>query len=128
MLGYSRPNLAGPDVSASSPKHFAQMRWYVDGRLYYTMRSSGGNKTSGGWFSLQPCTGDACWAAPARSGNAPFDRRFHLVLNLALGSEATGFTMINGQGIREEQLAATLEQPKQMLVDWVRVWGVPPGA
>ncbi|KAL4422126.1 hypothetical protein ABPG77_003411 [Micractinium sp. CCAP 211/92] len=106
----------------------SEMRWYVDGRLFYTMRSSGGNKTSGGWFSLQPCTGDACWAAPARGGSAPFDRRFHLVLNLALGSEATGFTMINGQGIREDQLAATLAQPKQMLVDWVRVWGVPPGA
>lgn len=104
------------------------MRWYVDGKLYYTMRSSGGNKTSGGWFSLQPCSGDGCWAVPARPGSAPFDRRFHLILNLALGSEATGFTMINGQGIAEGQLAATLQQPKQMLVDYVRVWGVPPAA
>lgn len=104
------------------------MRWYVDGRRYYTMRSSGGNKTNGGWFGLQPCSGDACWSAPARGGSAPFDRRFHLILNLALGSEATGFTMINGQGISEAQLAASLQQPKQMLVDWVRVWGVPPAA
>ncbi|KAL4451764.1 hypothetical protein ABPG75_007426 [Micractinium tetrahymenae] len=106
----------------------SEMRWYVDGRRFYTMRSGGGNKTSGGWYSLQPCSGDACWAAPARPGNAPFDRRFHLILNLALGSEATGFTMVDSQGISEAQLAATLQQPKQMLVDYVRVWGVPVAA
>ena len=48
---------------------------------------------------------------------------FHILLNLALGSEATGFTQQDGVGITEEQLRATLAQPQAMLVDYVRVYG-----
>lgn len=53
-------------------------------------------------------------------------QKFHLILNLALGSEATPFTQVApGVGVTEEQLKATLATPKALLVDWVRVWGLP---
>ena len=57
---------------------------------------------------------------------------FHLILNLALGSPNTAFTAINGVGITDEQLLATMTSgvPKQMAVDFVRVWrcSAAPGA
>jgi len=36
---------------------------------------------------------------------------FHLLLNLALGGEATPFTVTNGVGITEAQLQARLADP-----------------
>lgn len=68
------------------------MRWYVDGRLYATQYS--GNGTRAGWFSLGASPqGDPATAAPL-PGDAPFNQRFHLLLNLALGSEGTAFTRV----------------------------------
>jgi hypothetical protein len=43
-------------------------------------------------------------------------------MGLALGSEDSTFTAMDGVGITEAQLRATLEQPKQLRVDWVRVY------
>lgn len=47
-----------------------EMRWYVDGKLYQTQDN---------WFTIDPKTGEK-YAFPA-----PFDKEFHLILNLALG-------------------------------------------
>jgi hypothetical protein len=55
----------------------------------------------------------------------PLPQRFHLILNLALGSQDTAFTRINGAGVSEEALKGTLARPRSMLVDWVKVWGLP---
>ena len=65
------------------------MRWYVDGKLYQTQTK---------WHSSQ---------APHP---APFDQRFHLILNLAVGGRFSG------------NPDAKTRFPAQMQVDWVRVY------
>lgn len=71
-----------------------QMRWYVDNTLFATQYS--GNGTRAGWFTLGPSPqGDPATAAPL-PGDAPFDRKFHVILNLALGSEGSPFTTVGG--------------------------------
>ncbi|WP_345549986.1 glycoside hydrolase family 16 protein [Microbulbifer aestuariivivens] len=74
-----------------------EIRWYVDGTHYAT-------QTSDGWYSR---------AAPD-SPHAPFDRRFHLLLNLAVGGNWAG--KVNATGIDESAF------PQQMEVDYVRVY------
>jgi beta-glucanase (GH16 family) len=69
-----------------------EMRWYVDGNLYSTKRN---------WYSTN---------GPFP---APFDQRFHLLLNMAVGGNLPG------------PPDATTEFPQEMVVDWVRVWQVP---
>jgi len=90
------------------------MRWYMDEVHYYTAhsRSSGpvGQPQDGGWYTAGPI------GQPGP--HAPFDSPFYLILNLAVGSPSTVFT--NGV-----PLGDTLAQPKQLLVDWVRVHGLP---
>lgn len=66
-----------------------EMRWYVDGELYQTQQK---------------------WHSAAAPFPAPFDQRFHLILNLAVGG---GFV-----GAPDDQT----EFPQRMLVDWVRVY------
>lgn len=55
------------------------------------------------------------WFTTADDGpNAPFDKDFHLILNLAIGGgwpEANGLGGVSDEGF-----------PKRMEVDWVRVW------
>lgn len=68
-----------------------EMRWYVDDVLYAT-------QTSETWFS----------AGQARP--APFDKPFHLVLNLAVGG--------NWPGDPDE----TTTFPQELVVDYVRVY------
>ena len=68
------------------------MRWYVDGVLYST-------KTS--WWSSNG-------AYPA-----PFNQRFYIILNIAVGGTYTG--IYNWQSV-------TTNMPQQMLIDWVRVY------
>ena len=68
------------------------MRWYVDGVLYST-------KTS--------------WWSSGGAYPAPFDQRFYIILNLAVGGNYTG--VYNWQDV-------TTNLPQQMLVDWVRVY------
>jgi beta-glucanase (GH16 family) len=68
------------------------IRWYVDGELYQTQKewSSGGGKYP-----------------------APFDQRFHMILNLAIGGNFLG------------NPDATTPFPRQYLVDYVRVYQRP---
>ncbi|WP_379545796.1 glycoside hydrolase family 16 protein [Qipengyuania sp. DSG2-2] len=73
-----------------------RMVWTVDGRVFAEKRSED-------WFTT--ATDEA---------NAPFDKPFHLILNLAIGG---GLPEKRGlMGVSEEGF------PKRMEVDWVRVW------
>lgn len=70
--------------------------WSIDGRIYQTRRA-------GEWST-----------GSAGNSDAPFDRRFHLVLNLAIGGHLP-------EG-RNRGGVVTGGFPKTMAVDWVRVW------
>jgi len=74
-----------------------EMRWLIDGEEY--VRRS-----------------NTQWRSDAAQGNAyaPFDERFHLILNLAIGGDWP--TGANERGIDPTGF------PKQMLVDYVRVY------
>lgn len=75
------------------------MVWTVDGKPYATKRA-------GDWFTTE-----------SDDPNAPFDQRFHLILNLAIGG-----------GLPEERALGGVDEsgfPKRMRVDWVRVWQCP---
>jgi beta-glucanase (GH16 family) len=65
------------------------IRWSVDGTLYQTQTHW---STSGGSFP------------------APFDKRFHLLLNVAVGGDLPG------------NPDSTTSFPQQMVVDWIRVY------
>jgi beta-glucanase (GH16 family) len=70
--------------------------WTYDGRVFATKRR-------GGW-----------WSAASSDPDAPFDRSFHLILNLAVGG-----------GLAEERGLKGVDPniwPQAMQVDWVRVW------
>lgn len=76
--------------------------WTYDGQVYATKRR-------GDW-----------WTVASRSPDAPFDRPFHLILNLAVGG-----------GLSEERGLKGIDEkiwPQTMQVDWVRVWQCAPGA
>jgi len=66
-----------------------EMRWYVDGKLYYTQND---------WYTT--------------NGNypAPFDKRFHLLLNVAVGGNWPGNPV------------ESTTWPQQMDVEYVRVY------
>jgi beta-glucanase (GH16 family) len=66
-----------------------EFRWYVDGHLY---------KITNNWYTTQ---------APYP---APFDQRFHLILNIAVGGTWPG------------NPDATTQFPQKMFVDYVRVY------
>lgn len=68
-----------------------EIRWYVDGYHYQTQSE---------WFTSQP---DAAYPAP-------FDRPFHLILNVAVGGRWPGYP------------DETTEFPQCMAVDYVRVY------
>ncbi|TNE35141.1 MAG: glycoside hydrolase family 16 protein [Alphaproteobacteria bacterium] len=70
--------------------------WTVDGEPYST-------RTAEEWFTTES-------SAP----NAPFDQRFYLILNLAIGGRLPEGRALGG--VSEEGF------PKRMEVDWVRVW------
>ncbi|WP_234032171.1 glycoside hydrolase family 16 protein [Parerythrobacter jejuensis] len=70
--------------------------WTVDGRKF-------AEKKAGDWYTTE-----------SEDPNAPFDQRFHLILNLAIGG-----------GLPEERALGGVSPdgfPKQMEIDWVRVW------
>lgn len=76
--------------------------WTYDGRVFATKRR-------GDW-----------WSAASRRPDAPFDRPFHLILNLAVGG-----------GLSEERGLKGVDEriwPQAMQVDWVRVWRCRPVA
>ncbi len=68
-----------------------KIRWYVDGKLYQTQ-------------------GEGDWYSSAAGFPAPFDRRFHLLINLAVGGNWPGSP--NGN----------TEFPQDILVDYIRVY------
>jgi beta-glucanase (GH16 family) len=74
-----------------------EIRWYVDGDHYAT-------QTQNGWYSAKALDEPV----------APFDQRFHLILNLAVGGDWAG--NVNDTGIDESVF------PQVMLVDYVRVF------
>jgi len=67
------------------------IEWFVDGRRYHRSERSE-------------------WAAPGGGPSAPFDRDFHLKLNLSVGGSWPGAP------------DASTRWPAQMDVDWVRVY------
>ncbi len=72
------------------------IKWFVDGNLFQTLTPS--TTVNGGW---------------------PFnDRKFYIILNLAVGSLGTGYTSVNGVGV--EPVPADF--PTKLLVDYVRVY------
>lgn len=80
-----------------------QIRWYVDGKHYSTL-------TQDDWFTA---------ASNATSANAPFDQRFHIILNLAIG----------GKWPEENNNVGffSMDFPKSLVVDYVRVYQCPDG-
>lgn len=76
--------------------------WRVDGKVFAT-------RTASEWST----TGSA-------SPGAPFDRPFHLILNLAIGGK-----LPEGRGLGGVRLDG---YPKRMEIDWVRVWQKPASA
>lgn len=55
-----------------------------------------------------------CGAPTSTDPHAPFDRPFHLILNLAIGGH-----LPEGRNLGSVSLAG---YPRSMQVDWVRVW------
>ena len=70
--------------------------WTVDGVPF-------GSLVTGDW-----------WTQASAAPQAPFDRPFHLILNLAIGGNWPESTALGG--------VATTGFPKRMEIDWVRVW------
>lgn len=81
-----------------------EIRWYVDGVHYASQRSED-------WFTA------AKQIMPDISANAPFDQRFHLLLNLAVGGNWAA--KVNDKGVNEAVF------PQTMLIDYVRVYQRP---
>jgi beta-glucanase (GH16 family) len=67
----------------------AAMRWYVDDRLFQTQTN---------------------WTSGTNAFPAPFNQRFHLLLNLAVGGNWPGHP------------DATTSFPQSLAVDYVRVY------
>lgn len=74
-----------------------EIRWYVDGDHFAT-------QTQGGWYTV----------ADLADAAAPFNQRFHLLLNLAVGGNWAA--MVNDTGIDESAF------PQEMVIDYVRVY------
>lgn len=66
-----------------------EMRWYVDGELYQTQTE---------------------WTTAGAQFPAPFDRRFHLLVNLAVGGRLPG------------NPDASTVLPQRLEIDWIRVY------
>ncbi len=80
-----------------------EIRWYVDDVHYATQRETG-------WFSQAVNDEGELYNVP---GSAPFDQRFHLLLNVAVGG--------NWPGNPDD----STEFPVEMEVDYVRVFECP---
>lgn len=74
----------------------SRIAWQVDGHTYAER------------------TRDAWWSSASKTPGAPFDRPFHLVLNLAIGGRLAEERGIKGVDLRGF--------PKRFAIDWVRVW------
>lgn len=81
----------------------SQIRWYVDGVHYAT-------QTKTGWYSMSK---DANGKLAVHTDGPPFDQRFHLLLNVAVGGAWPG------------NPDASTTFPQEMTVDYVRVFSCP---
>ena len=66
-----------------------KIEWFVDGKLYQTQTK---------------------WSSSGGAYPAPFDQRFHILLNLAVGGHFVG------------EPNESTKFPQQMLIDYVRVY------
>ncbi len=73
-----------------------RITWQIDGRTYAERKANE-------W-----------WSAGSKAPGAPFDREFHLILNLAIGG---GLAEKRGLGGVSRK-----DFPKRFAIDWVRVW------
>ena len=73
-----------------------RITWQIDGRTYAERKANE-------W-----------WSAGSKVPGAPFDREFHLILNLAIGG---GLAEKRGLGGVSRK-----DFPKRFAIDWVRVW------
>lgn len=80
-----------------------EMRWYVDDHHWVTQYASG-------WWAQVPDENGDLYNV---EGNAPFNERFHLLLNLAVGGTWPG------------DPDSTTKFPAEMEVDFVRVYSCP---
>ncbi|MCD1596791.1 family 16 glycosylhydrolase [Rheinheimera aquimaris] len=78
-----------------------EIRWYVDDVLYATQRSSD-------WYTA------ASYSRDDIGPHAPFDQRFHLLLNLAVGGNWAG--NVNEKGVDASAY------PQSLQIDYVRVY------
>ncbi len=104
--GYTLPNDANPadDFHTYAIEwEESEIRWYVDGVHFATHRDTG-------WYTQYVDNGELVNG----TGDAPFDQRFHLLLNLAVGGNWAANT--HDQGVNEAIFPQTLE------VDFVRVY------
>lgn len=88
--------------------HDGVMHWYVDGIKFAT-------QTQDTWYSQYP---DQNGTLITGTGSAPFDQRFHLLLNLAVGGNWAG--SVNQGGVDDTVF------PQSFLIDYVRVYQKPP--
>ena len=87
-----------------------EMRWYVDGTLYSTKRSWWSSSKRNPQGGLRPSS-----EAELNPWPAPFDKSFHLLLNLAVGGRFLG------------PPNATTPFPARIEADYVRVYERPGG-
>lgn len=76
-----------------------KITWQLDGRTYATR------------------TADEWWTSGSKAPGAPFDKEFHLILNLAIGGRLAEGRGIGG--VRDDGY------PKRFEIDWVRIWQKP---
>jgi len=79
-----------------------RMVWQIDGRTF-------AKRKLGDWLT-----------AGSSNPAAPFDREFHLILNLAIGGKLSETRGASG--------VSTRDFPKHFIIDWVRVWQKPDDA
>lgn len=91
------------------------MKWFMNGEEY-------GRVTSDQWYT----SGVDAITGSTPGPNAPFDRKFHLLMNMAVGGNLpeNKYRETTGQNLELSDIQSGLgEDGKQMLVDYVRVCG-----
>jgi beta-glucanase (GH16 family) len=79
------------------------MTWYVDGKVVHSAASARNGTLPNGWFST----------GAGATKDSPFDKKFHLIVNMAVGGAPTAATAA--------QVKSALKTPKNFLVDYIRV-------
>lgn len=105
-----------------------EIRWYFDGVHYQTQNKDGQfvlnhetgkmeHKREQRWFTSGK-SGNASDCKPAAKFPAPFDKEFHILLNVAVGGNLGGYSTENLTG----KLTSGISFPQEMVVDYVRVY------